>query len=77
MSSQNIKLSAEPVQLTNGSETAYVSCGGIFYFADSASKPADLSVCHVASQLTINPPYQIWAWSGAPGVTITISKQSA
>jgi len=78
MTTEKITLTDVPVQLTSGSETAYVSCpGSHFCFADSAAAPTELTTAHVDSKVSINPPFQIWAWSLTGDVQIIVSKQSA
>lgn len=78
MPSERVELTGTPVQVTDGSETAYISCKkGIFFWADSPVQPTDLSVFHEDSKMSVNPPFQIWVWNGATGMSVVVSKRTA
>lgn len=64
---QEITLDQTPIQITDGSQQAFVqsSLGREFSFSHSESRPSSSSVAHVARELSVSPPFKIWAWSKA------------
>jgi len=77
MTTETIDLTSDPVQITTGTESAYVSADeGVFRFSDSDTKPTQLKESHVAKELSINPPFVIWVWAGSGyGTKVRISKR--
>ena len=62
-----LTLTRTPQQITNGSQSAYISSasGQSFSFTHSDSAPTDLNIAHSAYELSVGPPFKIWAWSNA------------
>lgn len=78
MPTNTIMLTSEPVQISNGNETGYISAiNGEFCWVDSDSKPTDLTSPHSELKVSFNPPFVIWAWSPASGRAVTVSKREA
>lgn len=62
-----LTLTRTPQQITNGSQSAYISSvsGQSFSFTHSDVAPTDLNIAHSAYELSVGPPFKIWAWSNA------------
>ncbi len=76
MTTERITLTADPVQITTGTETAFAdSVNGAFRFVDADSKPTDLTVYHVKTEISVTPPFQIWAWSPFTGVSLIVTRR--
>lgn len=71
-----IILTEKPVKITDGNETAFISCrNGDFRFADSDIEP-DTAASHSTDRLSVDPPYIIWIWAGS-ATTVSVSKRKA
>ncbi|BBW23135.1 TPA: hypothetical protein SCS19_004129 [Enterobacter kobei] len=78
MATEIIQLTGDPVQLTSGSETAFISAiNGEFCWSDSDDKPVALTISHSEMKMSVNPPFKIWAWSPATGVMVIVTKRDA
>ncbi|WP_158782484.1 hypothetical protein [Pantoea sp. BAV 3049] len=77
MTTERITLTADPVQITDGTQTAYVLADdGVFRFADSDSKPTDLTLSGAKAEATFSEPFVIWIWAGSGfGTTVTVLKR--
>lgn len=80
MSTETINLTGKPVQITSGSEYAFIKSedGRVFKFADSDDEPVDTNAFQTVTELSVYPPFVIWVWSGNGfGVQVSVSKRSA
>ncbi|MFW0766707.1 hypothetical protein ACN0IV_12790 [Trabulsiella odontotermitis] len=76
MSTSKVKIGPTPVQVTDGSVNAFITCKNRFLFADSPVAPTDLTAFHSAYELSVNPPYQIWVWSSLAEDTLVVTSQT-
>ena len=65
-----IRLTDTPIQITNGAQSAFIqlqSSHGANYFnwAVSDTLPANTAICHASKELSINPPFKVWAWANS------------
>jgi len=62
-----LTLTRTPQQITNGSQSAYISSvnGRSFSFIHSDASPTDLNIAHSSHELSVSAPFKIWAWSNA------------
>lgn len=60
-----ITLTKTPQQITNGTNSAYISSVNRrgFSFIHSDEMPTNLLNSHSSSELSVSPPFKIWAWS--------------
>lgn len=65
MPTQIITLTKTPVQITTGSESAFIQSKSSreFSFAHSATSPDITAGSHTAKEVFISIPFVIWAWS--------------
>jgi len=71
-----IFLSTTPVKITDGTETAFISCrAGDFRFSDSDTMPVNIEESHSVSALSVNPPFVIWVWAGSAD-RVSVSKRN-
>ncbi len=62
-----ITLTKIPQQITDGSQSAYISSVNrrSFSFIHSDTSPTNLNIAHSSPELAVSPPFKIWAWSNA------------
>ncbi len=62
---QIITLTKTPVQITNGTNSAFIQSASTreFSFAHSASSPNTALGAHTSRELFVAPPFSIWIWS--------------
>lgn len=77
MSTVKVIIDKTPQQITDGSVTAYITSSDAFYFADSPVAPTDLTAGHRNTELSVNPPFQIWAWHPTKTVVLVVTSQTA
>jgi len=71
-----VVLTEKPIKITDGTETAFISCrNGDFRFADSDNEP-DTGASHSTNILSVSAPYVIWIWAGSARA-VCISKRKA
>lgn len=60
-----ITLTKIPQQITNGTNSAYISSVNRrgFSFIHSDTSPTNLNIAHSSPELAVSPPFKIWAWS--------------
>ncbi|EOD5874142.1 TPA: hypothetical protein ACNH1J_002189, partial [Enterobacter hormaechei] len=69
MATERMTIGSEPVQITDGTNSALISVFGGYpiSFADSDVEP-DKSVGDIIrDKMVVNPPLKVWLWSDGPG----------
>lgn len=68
MSKTYVNLTSTPIQITTGTNYAFIQSlsGHPFSWADGATSPNTSEIAHNSRELSVSPPFKVWIWNSQP-----------